>query len=192
MSLDDNSELPTSPSPSSGCESVEVTGVLAVTAFSTTMGFDPVWSVSQVATGLHSHLSDSAQQLLELDSPVGLQGFDIFKCKFCTIHSSRLSHSVTHHIYTAASIQLPTGLWKPITEAKADEEEEAKYLIMFDLPADHANIVETYVKNNKKKLAIARGNCLVREEVELKAKKVKGKKKDKAGKCHNPVSPPTI
>ena len=65
---------------------------------------------------------------------------------------------------------------------------------MFELPSDHANIVETYVKDNKKSLAIARGDCLVREEDELKAKKVtrKGKKKDKAGKRHNPVSPPTI
>jgi hypothetical protein len=81
MSLDDNTELQ-SPSPPSGCESVEVTGVLAVTAFSATMGFDPEWSVSQVANNLRSHLSDSAQQLFELDSPVGLRGLDIFKCKF--------------------------------------------------------------------------------------------------------------
>jgi len=41
-------------------------------------------------------------------------------------------------------------------------------------------IVETYIKNNKENLAIARGDRLVREEeIELKAKKVKGKKKDK-------------
>jgi hypothetical protein len=99
---------------------------------------------------------------------------------------------VTHHIYTAASVQLPSGLQKPITEVKADKEEEVKYLIMFDLPTDHANIVETYVKDNKENLAIARGDRLVREETELKAKRVKGKKKDEAGKCHNPVSPPTI
>jgi hypothetical protein len=99
---------------------------------------------------------------------------------------------VTHHIYTAASLQLSSGLRKPITEVKADEEEEVKYLIMFDLPSDHANMLETYVKNNKENLAIARGDRLVREEGELKAKKVKGKKKEKAGKCHNPVSPPTI
>jgi hypothetical protein len=94
------------------------------------------------------------------------------------------------HIYTAATVQLPSGLQKPITDVKGDEEEEAKYLIMFDLPSHHANIVETYVKDNKENLAIARGDRLVREEVELKAKK--GNKKDKAGKCHNPVSPPTI
>ena len=190
MSLDDNTELPTSPSPSSGCESVDVTGVLAVTAFSATVEFDPEWSVSQVANDLLSRLSDRAQQLFELDSPLGLRGLDIFKCRFCTIHSSRLSRSVTHHIYTAAS----PSLQKPITEVKADEEEEVKYLIMFDLPSDHANIVEKCVKVNKENLAIARGERLVREEVELKAKKVKGKKKkkDKAGKCHNPVSPPTI
>jgi hypothetical protein len=98
---------------------------------------------------------------------------------------------VTHHIYTAASVQLPSGLQKPITEVKADEE-EVKYLIMFDLLPDHANIVETYVKDNKENLANARGDRLVREEVELKTKKGKGKKKDRAGKCHNPVSPPTI
>jgi hypothetical protein len=94
MSLDDNTEPPTSPSPSSGCESVEVTGILAVTAFSATLGFDPEWSVSQVANDLRSRLSDSAQQLLELDSPVGLRGLDIFKCRFCTIYSSRLSCSL--------------------------------------------------------------------------------------------------
>jgi hypothetical protein len=29
----------------------------------------------------------------------------------------------------------------------ADEEEEVKYLIMFDLLSDHANIVETYMKH---------------------------------------------
>ena len=95
---------------------------------------------------------------------------------------------MTHHIYTAAIV--PSVLQKPITEVRADEKE--KYLIMFDLPSDHANIVETYVKNNKENLAIARGDRLVREEEELKAKKVKGKKKDEAGKCHNPVSPSTI
>ena len=99
---------------------------------------------------------------------------------------------MTHHIYTAASVELPSGLQKPITDVKGGEEEEAKYLIMFDLPSDHANILETYVKDNKENRAIARGDRLVREEVELKAKKGKGKKKDKAGKCHNPVSPPTI
>lgn len=191
MSLDDNTELPTSPSPSSGCESVEVTGVLAVTAFSVTVDYDPEWSVSEVANDLHSRLSDSAQQLFDLDSPLGLRGLDIFKCKFCTIHSSRLSRSVTHYIYTAASPST-SSLQEPITEVKVNEEEEVKYLIMFDLPSDHANIVEKYVKDNKENLAIARGDRLVREEVELNAKKVKGKKKDKAGKCHNPVSPPTI
>ena len=174
-------------------KSVEVTGVLAVTALSATLGFDSEWSVSQVADDLHSRLSNSAQQLFELDSPVGLCGLDIFKCRFCIIHCYA---QVTHHIYTAASIQLPSRLQKPITEVKADEEEAAKYLIMFNLPSDHANIVETYIKNNKEKLAIARGDSLVREEAELKAKKGKGKgkgkKKDKAGKCHNCVSLPTI
>ena len=84
-------------------------------------------------------------------------------------------------IYTAASVQLPAGLQKPITEVKADEEEEVKYLVMFDLPPDNANMVETYVKNNKENLAIASGD---HEEVEQKAKKGrgKGKKKVKAGK----------
>lgn len=96
MSLDDNTEPPTSPSPSIGCESVEVTGVLAITAFSATLDFDPKWSVSQVANDLLSRLSDSTQQLFELDLPVDLRGLDIFKCRFCTIHSSRLSRSVTY------------------------------------------------------------------------------------------------
>jgi len=114
--------------------------------------------VAQVANDLRSRLSDSAQQLFELDLPVGFLGLDIFKS-------------------TSAGVQLPGGLQKPITEVKADKEEEGKYLIMFDLPYD---IVETYVKDNKENLAIARGERLVREEVELKAKKVKGKKKDKA------------
>ena len=87
MSLDDdNTELPTSPLPSSGCESVEVTGVLAVTAFSATLDFDPEWSVAQVANDLRCRLSDSAQQLFELVSPVELVGLDTFKCRFCTIH----------------------------------------------------------------------------------------------------------
>ena len=63
---------------------------------------------------------------------------------------------------------------------------------MFDLPPHHANIVETYVKNNKENLAIARGDRLAREEDELKALKEKKKGNLKAGKCHNPVSPPTI
>lgn len=65
-------------------------------------------------------------------------------------------------------------------------------MIVFNLPSDHVNIVETYIKNNKENLAIARGDRLVREEEELKAKKVKGKKKDEAGKCYNPVSSSTI
>ena len=147
--------------------------------------------MSQVANDLHSRLSASAEQLFELYSPVGLRGLDIFKCRFCTIHSSRLSRSVTHHIYTAASVQLPSGLQKPITEVKADEEGEVKYLIMFDLPSDHANIMETYVKNNKENLAIARGDRLVREEVELKAKKVKGKKRTRQVSVTT-LSPPTI
>lgn len=220
MSLDDtNTEVPTSPSPSpssaSGCETVEVTGVLAVTAFSATMDFDPEWSVSKVANNLHSYLSDSAQRLFDLNSPVGLQGLDIFKCKFCKKHSSGLSRSLTHHIYTAAQagIQIPGDLKKPIIEVKADGEEEVtKYLIMFDLPSDHANIVETYVKDNKENkenLAVARLENLLREEeaekkkgleeVELpvakkgkKKGKGKGKKKDNAGKCLNPVSPLTV
>ena len=86
------SEPPRSPSPSvaSASGSVEVTGVLAVTA---TMDSEPKWTLSKVANDLHSHLSDSAQQLLDLDSPVDLRGLDIFKCKFYTIHSSRLSRS---------------------------------------------------------------------------------------------------
>ena len=188
MSLDDSIEHSTSPSSSRTFESVEVTGVLAVTAFSATMDFDSDWSLSQVANDLHSRLADSAQQLFELDSPVGLCGLDIFKCRFCIIHSSILSCSVIHHIYTAASVQRSGALQKPITEVKADEEEEVKYLIMFDLPSDHTNIVETYVKNNKENLAVARGDRLVREEGKLKAKKGKGEKKDKAGKCHYIVS----
>jgi hypothetical protein len=53
---------------------------------------------------------------------------------------------------------------------------------MFDLPSDHATIVETYVKDNKENLAVARGDRLVKEEDELKAKKGKAKKKSKAGK----------
>ena len=204
MSLDNTnpeaSEVPTSPSPSpsSGCEAVEVTGVLAVTAFSATKDFDPEWSVSKVAHDLHSHLSDSAQRLFDLNSPVGLRGLDIYKCKFCTNHSSRLSCSLTYHIYTAAtsSVQIPGGLKKPVTGVKVDGEEVTKYLIMFDLPSDDANIVETYVNDNKENLAVARGESLVREEeVELakkNKKKGKGKKKDNAGKCLNPVSPLTI
>jgi hypothetical protein len=196
-SLDDNTEPPTSPPPSSEDDELEVqvTGVLAVTAFSVTMCFDPEWSMSLVVENLHSQLSDSAKKLFELDSPVSACGLDIFKCRFCTIHSSRLSRSVTQHIYTAASIQLPGGLQKPITEAEVDEEDKARYLLMFGLPSDHANIVQTYIKNNKENLAIARGDRLVREEEdELKTKKGKGKKKKKgkASKCHNPVSPPTI
>ena len=87
-------------------------------------------------------------------------------------------------IYTATSVQ-PGGLKKPIPEAVKADEEEAKYLIMFDLPPDHANIVETYIKN-KENLAIACGDHPVKEEVEQKAKKGKGKKKGKAGKCHQP------
>lgn len=192
-SLDDNTEPPASPSPSSSSGSVEVTGVLAVTAFSATMDFDPEWTLSKVANNLRTHLSDGAQKLFELDSPVGLCGLDIFKCRFIAVHSSRLWRSVTHHIFTAASVQQPGGLQKPITEAKADEE-EAKYLIMFDLPPEHVNILETYIKKNKENLAIAHGDSLVKEEAELKGKKGKGKgkKKGKAGKCHKPVSPPTI
>ena len=190
--LDGNTDPPRSPSPSSGCESVEVTGVLAVTAFSATMVFDPEWSVSQVANDLHGHLSNSAQQLLELYSPPGLRGFDIFKCRFYTIYSPRLSQSAIHHICTAAGVQLPGGLQKPITDAKTEEDEEIKYLIMFDLPPDHANIVETYVKDNKENLAIAHGDRLVREEDELKAKKGKRGKKNKGGKYHNSVFPPTV
>ena len=87
------SEPPRSPSPSVASGSVEVTGVLAVTAFSATMEFDPKWTLSEVANDLHSHLSNSTQQLLDLDSPVGLRGLDIFKCKFYTVHSSRFSRS---------------------------------------------------------------------------------------------------
>ena len=87
-------------------------------------------------------------------------------------------------IYTATSVQ-PGGLKKPIPEAVKAVEEEAKYLIMFDLPPDHANIVETYIKN-KENLAIACGDHPVKEEVEQKATKGKGKKKGKAGKCHQP------
>jgi len=185
MSLDDtNTEVPTSPSPSpspsSKCETVEVTGVLAVTAFSATMDFDPDWSVSKVANNLHSYLSDSAQRLFDLKSPVGLQGLDIFK---------------------SASIQIPGGLKKPITEVKADGEEEvAKYLIMFDLPSDHANIVQAYVndnKENKENLAVAlRENLVKEEEVELPVakkgkKKGKGKKKDNAVKSDTSSQNPT-
>jgi hypothetical protein len=104
---------------------------------------------------------------------------------------------LTHHIYTAASIQIPGGLKKPITEVEADGEEEVtKYLIMFDLPSDHANIVETYAKDNKDtkgNLAVARGESSLRvEEVELPVakkgkKKGKGEKKENAGKCLNPL-----
>jgi hypothetical protein len=176
---DDNTELPTRPSPSSGCESVEVTGIHAITTFSTTIEFDPDWTVSQVASYLHSHLSYSAERLFELDSPVDMLGLSIFNCRFYTI---RIVLLMTHHIYTAATIEQPGGLQRPITEVKAKEKE--KYLIMFDLPSDHANIVETYIKDNKENLAIARGDRLVREEDELKAKKVKGKNKDEAGNCH--------
>jgi len=154
-SLDDNLEPPRSPSPSNG---QEVTGVLAVTAFSATLDFDPEWSVSQVANDLRGRLSDSAQQLFGLDSPLGLCGLDIFK---------------------SASVQLG-GLQKPITDVKADEEDQVKYLIMFDLPSDQANIVETYVNDNKENLAIARGDRLAREEDESKAKKRKGKNKNRA------------
>lgn len=84
------SEPPTSPSPSSGCaiESVEVTGVLDVTGSSQTFDFDPKWSLSEVASDLRTCLADSTQKLFELDSPVGLVGLDIFKCRFCSIHSS--------------------------------------------------------------------------------------------------------
>jgi len=180
MSLpDDNTEPPPSPSPSN--ESVEVTGVLAVTAFSTTVDFDPEWSLSQVANDLRGRLSDNAQQLLELDSPLGLCGLDIFKCMCCTTHFDRLSHLLTI-ISTAASVQLPSGLQKSITDVKGDEKEEVKFLIMFDLPSDQANVVETYVKENKENIAIARGDRLVREEDESKGKNRKGKKKSKAGK----------
>ena len=96
------SEPPRSPSPSvaSASGSVEVTGVLAVTAFSATMDFDSEWSVSQVANDLRCRLSDSAQQLFELDSPIGLCGLDVFKCRFYTIYSSRfvaLSDSLYIH-----------------------------------------------------------------------------------------------
>jgi hypothetical protein len=63
-----------------------------------------------------------------------------------------------------------------------DEKEEVKFLVMFDLPSDQANIVETYVKDNKENIAIARGDRLVREEEESKGKNRKGKKKNKAGK----------
>jgi hypothetical protein len=103
-----------------------------------------------------------------------------------------LSQSAIHQICTAASVQLPGGLQKPITDAKTEEDEEIKYLIMFDLPPDHANIVETYVKDNKENLAIAHGDRLVREEDELKAKKGKRGKKNKEGKYHNSVFPPTV
>ena len=73
-------------------------------------------------------------------------------------------------ISTAASIQLPGGLQKSITDIKGDEKEEVKFLIMFDLPSDQANIVETYVKAIKENIAIACGNQLVREEDESKGK----------------------
>lgn len=182
MSLsDDNTEPPASPSPSNKCESVEVTGVLAVTAFSTTVDFDPEWSLSQVANDLRGRLSDNAQQLLELDSPLGLCGLDIFKCMCYTTHFDRLSHLLTI-ISTAATVQLPGGLQKSITDVMGDEKEEVKFLVMFDLPSDQANIVETYVKDNKENIAIARGDRLVREEEESKGKNRKGKKKSKAGK----------
>ena len=95
MSLPD--EPPASPSPSSGCGSVEVTGVLAVTSFSTTLDFDPEWSLSQVAHDLRGRLSDNAQQLFELDSPLGLCGLDIFKCLCYTMHFGILSYSLTNH-----------------------------------------------------------------------------------------------
>jgi hypothetical protein len=104
--------------------------------------------LSHVANDLRGRLSDNAQQLLELDSPLGLCGLDIFKCMCCTTHFDRLSHLLTI-ISTAASVQLPGGLQKSITDVKGDEKEEVKFLIMFDLPSDQANIVETYVKDNK-------------------------------------------
>jgi hypothetical protein len=138
---------------------VEVTGIHAITTFSTTIEFDPEWTVSQVASYLHSNLSDSAQQLFELALPVNILGFSVFN---------------------SALVQQPSGHQRPITEVMANEKE--KYLILFDLPSDHANIVETYIKDNKENLAIARGDRLVREEDELKAKKVKGKNKDEAAK----------
>ena len=75
---------------------------------------------------------------------------------------------------TATNIELPGGLQKPITDVKADE--EVKYLIMFDLPSDNVTIVETYVKDTKENLAIARGDLSVRGEDELKAKKGKEEK----------------
>jgi hypothetical protein len=62
-------------------------------------------------------------------------------------------------------------------------------LIMFDLPSDQANIVETYVKDNKENIAIARGDRLVREEDESKGKNRKGKKKSKAGKLTPSLHP---
>ena len=88
---------------------------------------------------------------------------------------------MTHNVYTALAAS-SADLKKPITELK-ENKEGVKYLIMFN--ADPANIVETYVKKNKENLATARGDSLVREEDELKAKKGKGKgkKKDKTGKC---------
>jgi hypothetical protein len=94
-------------------------------------------------------------------------------------------------ISTAASVQLPGGLQKSITDVKADER-EVKYLIMFDLPSVNANIVETYVKDNKENLAIARGDRLVKEEDKSKTKKGKGKKKNTAGKHLDCVTPPSF
>jgi hypothetical protein len=51
-----------------------------------TLDFDPEWSVAQVANDLSCRLSNSAQRLLELDSPIDLVGLDTFMCRFCTIH----------------------------------------------------------------------------------------------------------
>ena len=49
-------------------------------------------------------------------------------------------------ISAGASVQLPGGLQKSITNIEADEKKEVKFLIMFDLLSDQANIMETYVK----------------------------------------------
>jgi hypothetical protein len=183
MSLpDDNTEPPASPFPSNGCEAVEVTGVLAITAFSTRVDFDPEWSLTQVANDLCGRLSDNTQQLLKLNLPLGLCELNIFKCMCCTAYFDRLSHLLLIIISAVASVQLFGGFQKSITDVEGDEKEEVKFLIMFDLPSDQANIMETYIKDNKENITIAHGDCLVKEEDESKGKNRKGKKKSRAGK----------
>jgi hypothetical protein len=168
---------PGSPSPPSEDGFVEVTGVLFNTAFSGTFDFAPEWSLSQIAHNLHGRISENAQQVFELASPLGLRGMDVFKCMS---HITLLPRSSLSHIFSAAT---NPDLQKPINELQTNNDLDAKYLIVFDPPSDKTNFVETYIRTNKENLATARGDRLIRDEETLKAKEGKKQKQIRTSKC---------